>query len=323
MSEGDPLVTVIVPVFNGERWIERTLASASAQQYPRIEIVVVNDGSIDRTADVVAAAQSREPRIRLFSRPNAGLPATRNFAIAQGQGSLIAPLDADDLWHPEKLTRQVAAMQASPEIGLVYCWALEIDDNDLIIPPVRDGSNAHGRVLAELVATSNFIVSASNPLIRRSYLDAVGGYDASMRLGAEDWQFYLALARICEFAVVPAHLVGYRRTAGSMSKNVGAMQTAMENVSRWIMEKWPDMPENIKRQMIYRRNAFLAHLALTNNQFARALHYKMRSFEAQPAAFLTPSTLTFGARFLARLAGIRRASWPVRTPRIGFREFKA
>ena len=172
------LVSIIIPVFNGQRLIGRTLASAFQQTYQSLDIIVVDDGSTDQTARIVEAAATRDPRIRLFSRTHHGLSATRNFAIAQARGALIAPLDADDLWHPEKIALQVIAMQsASSRAGVVYCWSVDVDENDFIIPPIRDKCTAEGHVVAELAAQNNFLENGSVPLIRRSYIEAVGGYD--------------------------------------------------------------------------------------------------------------------------------------------------
>ena len=89
------------------------------------------------------------------------MAAARNLGVKIAQGSLIAPLDADDLWHRDKLVRQVAVMQASPKAGLVYSWAVEIDDNDYVIPPVRNGSTAEGNVFLELVSKAGIIDTAA------------------------------------------------------------------------------------------------------------------------------------------------------------------
>jgi glycosyltransferase involved in cell wall biosynthesis len=326
MALEEPLVTVVIPAYNGQRWIERTLASAISQTYYNLEIVVVDDGSTDQTATIVEQAASRDRRIRLLRQQNAGAPAARNFGIREARGTLIAPLDADDLWHPEKLARQVATLQASPPtVGLVYCWAVEIDENDLVIPPIRSGSTAAGNVMSELVAKAGIIDSASNPLIRRSYLDAVGGYDSNRTLGtdtAEDWKLYLALAEICEFAVVTAHLVGYRRLTGSMSRKIAKMEQGMELVARWIVEKWPNMPRETVRQMNYHKDIYLAHLALTTNDFSNAFHFQMRSYKTQPMALLTVESLKFYVRLVARMAGLKRSNLPLRAKPIAFKDLR-
>jgi glycosyltransferase involved in cell wall biosynthesis len=100
-------VTVVIPVYNGECFIDRTLASALAQTYDPLEVVVVDDGSTDRTPIIVEAAAARDNRIRLLRAQKSGVAAARNLGITEARGKLIAPLDADDLWHPEKIARQV------------------------------------------------------------------------------------------------------------------------------------------------------------------------------------------------------------------------
>jgi glycosyltransferase involved in cell wall biosynthesis len=322
VPQDNPLVSVVIPVRNGERLIGRTLKSVVAQTYREIEIIVVDDGSTDQTGEVVEASAPKCRPLRLFRRPHSGLPATRNFGINKSNGEFIAPLDSDDLWHPEKIARQVEAIKASPKIGLVYCWTVDIDENDFVIPPVREKNVVEGNALAEVVAKAGVVECASTPLIRRSCLDAIGGYDSDQRLGAEDWKLYLALAEICDFAVVRAHLVGYRRSHGSMSRNVAAMAQAMESVSGWIMDRWHDMPSDVRQQMIYHINGYLAHQALTNNQFAEALRYQVKGYVARPAALLEPSSLTFAARVIARATGAGRAIRLFRSKPVHFDDFR-
>ena len=166
-----------------------------------IEVVVVDDGSTDRTATLVEAAAARDNRVRLFRTQKSGVAAARNFAISQARGKLIAPLDADDLWHPEKIARQVGLMQSSsPKVGLVYCWSIKIDEDDFLIwlPPAAPQpavarSAPQGRVMAEL-ALSNFIGNSSSPLIKRSCIEEVGGYDENLqpqvrKIGNYIWPF--------------------------------------------------------------------------------------------------------------------------------------
>jgi glycosyltransferase involved in cell wall biosynthesis len=312
MSSSNPLVSIVVPVLNGERSVERALNSALAQTYDPIEIIVVDDGSTDRTIAIVEAMASRDRRIRLFRRPHSGVSASRNFGAGQARGTLLAPLDADDLWHPDKLSAQVAAMLASPGIGVVYSWAVEIDENDFIILPIRNGRTASGDVLHEVAAKAGIIDSGGNSLIRRSCFEAVGGYDAGLRY-AEDWKLYLALAEICEFAVVPLHHVGYRRTTRSASRNVAAMAEGMELVSRWIVARHPDMPAKVIREMAYSRNCYLAHLAMTTNQLRSALRHQMMAYAALPVEIFSSASLIFVARLIARLLGLRRSTFAVPT----------
>ena len=303
----DGLVSVVIPGYNGERFLGPTLASALAQTYQPIEIVVVDDGSTDGTAAVVEAAATDDSRIRFFRRRNSGVAATRNFGIGQARGSLIAPLDNDDLWHPEKIAREVKVMLASsPKVGLVYCWSVAIDENDFVILPVRRKIAIQGHVTAEL-AKGNFIETSSSPLIKRSCIDAVGGYDATLKPhGADDWKLYLALSEFCEFAVVPEYLVGYRQFAGSLSRDVAAMEQSTELVARWLYEKWPDLPEKLRRERKYKTCVYLAQLALDNNNFSAALRYRAQAYKVRPLGLPERSAFEFAVRFLARKLGLRR-----------------
>jgi glycosyltransferase involved in cell wall biosynthesis len=316
----DPLVSILVPVRNGERLVGRTLASAQAQSYGALEIIVVDDGSTDGTAAVIEALAARDPRIRLFRRANAGVSASRNFAASHARGSMLAPLDADDLWHRDKLTRQVAAMQSSPKVGVVYSWSLEIDEDDSVIFPVRDGRTAAGNVLFEVVAKAGIIDSGGNSLIRRSCFEAVGGYDESLRYG-EDWKLYLSLAEICEYAVVAERHVGYRRTTSGASRNLEAMAAGLEQVSRWIVERRPELPTDVIGEMIYNRCCYVTHLAFTTNNLAAALRYQARGFAARPAELLSSAPWIFSARLLARFFRVRRSDLPTRQRRISFYDF--
>ena len=122
------LVSVIVPAYNAAATIGETLRSALAQTYPQLEVLVVDDGSTDATADIVRSFVARDPRVRLLQQANAGVAAARNLAIAQSRGAYVAPLDADDLWHPQKIALQLEALRrGGPRVGVVYCWWRVID----------------------------------------------------------------------------------------------------------------------------------------------------------------------------------------------------
>ena len=298
--------------------------SVLRQTYQPIEVVVVDDGSTDQTPTIIEAAAARDNRIRSFRTQNSGVAAARNVAIREARGGLIAPLDADDLWHPEKIARQAEVMRnSSARVGLVYCWSLDIDENDRIIPPIRDKCMAEGNVIEELAAKNNFLENGSVPLIRRSYLDAIGGYELRPTYtGSEDWKLYFTLAEICEFAVVPSHLVGYRRLSTGMSRNVAAMERSIDEVEEWILQRSPNLPAKIKRQMFYHSNGYLAYLALSNNDFGDAARYHLKSLKAEPSALLSASNLTFGIRFLARQLGITRSALPFSAPHVSFNEFQ-
>jgi glycosyltransferase involved in cell wall biosynthesis len=326
MSLESTLVSIVIPVHNGERFLERTLASALAQTYNPIEVIVVDDGSTDQTPSVVEAAASHDGRVRFFRMAKTGVAAARNLGIAKSHGQLVAPLDADDLWHPEKIARQAAVMRASPAtVGLVYCWSVDIDENDFLIHPIRNKSTIQGQVTSEL-AKGNFLENSSSPLIKRSFLDAVGGYDTTLiPHGAEDWKLYLALSAICDFAVIPEHLVGYRQSTGSLSRNVAGLAQSIELVDRWLSERWPNLPEGLARQRLYYSGICLAHRALDNNQFVAAMRYGASALKARPDALLDRSTLEVVGRLFFRMTGLRRPMFKRLhlRPSVSFRDFQS
>src|SRR5215813_10088973 len=110
-----PLISCIVPVFNGERYLRETLDSILRQTYQPLEVIVADDGSTDGTAALVA---SYGPQITYLRQPHAGPAAARNSGLSRAWGEFIAFLDADDLWHPEKLARQMARFRARPDLDL-------------------------------------------------------------------------------------------------------------------------------------------------------------------------------------------------------------
>jgi len=231
MAESLPLISVIIPAFNAEAFVGETLASVGRQTYRNIEVVVVDDGSTDGTAEIVEAEARRDGRFRLLRQAHKGVAAARNLAIAESAGEYIAPLDADDIWHPENLERQARCLRALPNtVGLVYAASVCIDERGRPIGGLHSDGYS-GNVLLELIC-SNFLANASSPLIRRTCLDRVGGY-ADLRKyaqGSEDWDLYLRIAEQYEFGVVPEILIGYRQARGSLSASYRAMEASHARV---------------------------------------------------------------------------------------------
>jgi glycosyltransferase involved in cell wall biosynthesis len=322
----DPLVSVVIPVYNGERYLRRTLESALAQTYNPLEVIVVDDGSTDGSPDIITTISARDSRMRSFRKKNGGVASARNYGISQARGNLIATMDGDDLWHPGKIARQVSVLNALPaNVGLVYCWAIEIDEDDAVIPPARDiaaKQTFRGHVTTEL-AIENFVETSSIPLFRRAFFERVGGYDVELPQGAEDWKLYLALSEICEFEVIPEYLVGYRQYSASLSRDASGMAASQDGVIRWLTEKWPSLPEEIKRERTYRADCYLATKALSNNKFRQAVYFRARAHKARPEKLLGFENIAFAARLLLRTIGLSPGGFRHGRSAVSFQDFIA
>jgi len=174
----------------------------------------------------------------------------RNCAIAEAQGQFIAPLDADDLWHPEKIERQLAAIRQSPRIGCVTTWFCTLDEESRVLWKPEDGVGWTGYVLPALVL-ENFAGCASSPLMRRECVLKAGGYDPDLYArnaqGCEDWKLLLTIARHSDLAVLALPLTGYRQTPDGMSENYWSMLRSYDLVMSEIMQQCPEIPAKVFR----------------------------------------------------------------------------
>ncbi len=172
-----PLVSCIVPVFNGERFLREAIESILAQTYPCLEVIVVDDGSTDGTSSVVASLGERVTYVR---QDNAGPATARNRGIREARGEFVAFLDADDLWLDTKIAKQIARFQARPELayGVTLTqnfWEAEAQEEEERLAGHRRSAPIPGYVTQTL-------------LVRREWLEATGGFNTSLAHGdAADW----------------------------------------------------------------------------------------------------------------------------------------
>ena len=252
-SAGEPLVSVIVPSWNSERTLLATLESAAAQTHRNLEIVIVDDGSTDSTAAVASQFCEREPRARLVSKENGGLSSARNFGISKARGRWLAPIDADDLWHPTKIEKQLALALASPEpVGFVYCWYRQVDQAGRVIGtgprvPLR------GHVFSQL-GYLNAVENGSALLLSRKAIEKVGGYDESLP-ALEDVMLQLRVAAQYPIDLVTEHLVGWRRHTTNMSSNVDLIRNCSGEVYARLFAERAPLPRMAAR-WVRARNAF-------------------------------------------------------------------
>ncbi|MEN9935455.1 MAG: hypothetical protein RLZZ387_2034 [Chloroflexota bacterium] len=208
------LVSVIMPTYNYGRFLARAVESVLAQTWGDLELIIVDDGSTDGTPEV--AAGLRDPRVRYVRQPNQGPSAARNTGIARARGEYLAFLDADDVWLPEKLARQVALLAARPEAALVYGGCVYVDERGAVLR--RVAARLRGNLFVPLLRENVISGSASSALARVVCVRQVGGFPAGLH-GNEDWLLWLRLAARWEVEAVDAVLAQITVHAASASTN--------------------------------------------------------------------------------------------------------
>lgn len=211
MSVCDPetSVSVIVPARNAARWLAAALGSMQKQTFRNFELVVVVEGdSVDATADIVAAHAAADPRMRLMRNEGRGLVAALQTGLSCTHAPLVARMDADDVAHPERLSRQVAFLHARPDVALVGTQVQLIDANGQPLGK-RTFFPTEPAELARSLVTRGCTIRHPTVLMRRTALDAVGGYRAAVE-HAEDYDLWLRLAERFALANLPEVLLEYR-----------------------------------------------------------------------------------------------------------------
>lgn len=239
-------VTVIIPAFNAEATITETLQSVSSQTYKQLEIIVVDDGSTDRTADLIRAHGRQDPRLRLLQQRNRGVAVARNAGLMIARGEYIACIDADDLWLPTKIEKQLAVFEAATSpLAFVYTGYRVIDENDRILRNHRTLTDVSGQTLCRQLAT-NFFSNVSSLMAPAQLVRYWGGYETRLRAwgieGAEDFLMQLRLATLGPVGCCREALVGYRMHAKNMSRAIDKAAESNLRAIALIAEEEPSIP---------------------------------------------------------------------------------
>ncbi len=242
------LVSVVVPAYNAARTLDETLRSVRGQTHTKLEIIVVDDGSIDDTAALALRHADADPRVKVIRQKNAGVAAARNTGWRAARADIVALIDSDDLWAPEKIERQLQALeQGGPDTGLVYCFFVRIDAQGMMSEKANPKPYA-GDVLDQILE-DNFVGNGSSMLVRKKIIADCGGFDESLHAagaqGCDDYLFCCRAAEICRYAVVPDFLVGYRDMPGSVSASVKKMLRSWILSADQMLARRPDKRSNI------------------------------------------------------------------------------
>jgi hypothetical protein len=289
-----PLTSVVIPAYNAELFLERTLRSALRQTHSNLEVIVVDDGSIDKTRVIAEAAAATDDRVRIISVPNGGVAKARNIGIAEANGEFVAFLDADDLWHPTKIELQLVAMSRSGDYqpAAVYTFSRTIDTDDRVTGSgnrvVLSGYSFARHLYAKPVGNGSSI------LVRREAAIVAGGFDSTWAAsgigGCEDLDFELRIAAKYPITAIGLYLVGYRQYPGNMSSNNLAMALgAISTVDRHI-ELCPELPDWAARA---------ARAAISEYALAKLLGAGHRTLLLQELARLFRTDFVRGLNFAA------------------------
>ncbi|MFV0368734.1 MAG: glycosyltransferase family 2 protein [Hyphomicrobiaceae bacterium] len=320
MPEKDPCVSVVVPLYNTARYIDSTLQSILAQTFRDFEVVVVNDASSDEGPQIVAAVMERDQRVRMVTQDNRGLAGARNSGIRAARGRYIALLDADDLWHPEKLQRHVAHLEANQDVGVSYSPSKFIDDEGhelgLQQSPKLDG------VDAAHVFCRNPVGNGSAPVIRRAALDEVAffitalegarecWFDESFRQ-SEDIEMWTRMAALTHwrFAGIPEALTYYRVNTGGLSADVEKQFESWSRMRDKIATIAPRLvAAHGQRAEAYQRR-YLARRLVMNGEGRKALRYVWQGLCLHPSQLIEEPARTLATMATVLVLAILPSKW--------------
>ena len=241
MEKSAPLVSVLLPVFNGEKYLAEAIESILTQTLTDFEFIIIDDGSTDGSAAIIADSARRDQRILpLRHERNRGQASALNTALARARGDYIAGMDADDISLPERLRQQAEFLDSRPDIGAIGIGGRIVDADlkklDSLVYPQH-----HGQIVMNLFLGMKSFLGAG-AMLRRELLLAVDGYDPGALV--RDWELWSRLAHKTRFANMPAELYLYRQHGASMTsthkqqltENWHAIQAA------WLEKLWGSAP---------------------------------------------------------------------------------
>jgi glycosyltransferase involved in cell wall biosynthesis len=278
MSQNLPLVTAVIPVYNGERFLFETIESVLAQTYPNIECIVVNDGSTDDTGKVV---QSFGDKVRYFEKPNGGVSSARNLGIEKAEGELIAFLDADDLWQPEKIEKQVALYREHQDVGMIYSGVRLVNETGIVHGEIKDGFDRDPLVRILMLETPVYLTMTA--LVPRKVLSIVGGFDERLSTSA-DADLACRIAMRFEMLAIDEALADYRQHAAQMHLNLAALENDMNLVFQKVFdsEPIPDRIRGLRPEANASLECTLAIANLSQSRFRKGVTHLWKAFSSHP-----------------------------------------
>lgn len=293
-----PLVSVIIPAFNAEKYIRQAVTSALAQTIRDIEVIVVDDGSTDGTESVINALTDK--RVKYLYQENRERSAARNHGIAMAAGEYLAFLDADDWWEPTKLEKQLALFENNPLLGLAGCWLQPIAPGGELLPSLKgslDPSETNGASVFERLLFGGLPGPGSTVIVPRSVIAETGDFRTDLRYG-EDWEFALRTAAHRLVGFVPEPLVYYRVYGLYMPpkmNQLGQQSAFPQIVMAGLREAGLSIDAPLSKRALARAyyygglvDAGVGDYAATNERFMRAKELDESLFIGKRPALIEP-----------------------------------
>ncbi|SHN27621.1 glycosyltransferase family 2 protein [Chitinophaga sp. CF418] len=235
------LISVVIPCYNDGAYLHEAIASIRRQDYPNYEIIVVNDGSTD-AATLKVLDEVVAPDVQVLHKENGRMASARNYGIRHAKGRIIAALDSDDYFGDTFFKKAMAILDARKEIGVVTSY-IQLFGAERLVSKPRGGTDV------------NFLFGNQCPacaIYRRECWEDIGGFDEAMKLGYEDWEFYIRVTRHgWKIEVIPERLLFYRQTKKSTYRN-DTRPNVVELVD-YIVNKHQDWYLDMIKQLIVRR----------------------------------------------------------------------
>jgi glycosyltransferase involved in cell wall biosynthesis len=275
----NPTVSVIIPAYNAAPWIAETIDSVLNQTFQDFEVIVVDDGSTDGTAEIVKNYKSQ---VQYLYKNNGGVGSARNTGIRAARGRYIACVDADDLWLPEKLEVQTQLLQTEPSLAWVYSDGLIFENNSnqnlhLFSP---SASMISGDVLRPLLLQD--FIPCPTPVIRRDIFENVGFFEEDMSLqSVADWDMWLRISAKYPVGFIDKPLVKYRRHSTSMT-STSIIERSLKSrltVIEGAILRDPERLGNLRQQAIANIYMTLGHLVMSRGNRLEAREMYLHSIQ--------------------------------------------
>ena len=298
-----PTVSVVIPMHDAEQWILETLTSIDAQTHPVLECIVVNDGSTDDGPDLVRGfAATSGLAVRMIDGPCTGVAAALNRGIAAARGDLVALMDADDLWHPDKVLHQVRHLDDTGASVSISGFEM--------FPGGRDGvrwvvahDDADRAVHHWLAMEGDGMLISSTALIRRDAFGVIGLFDLDFSVSA-DLEFMIRAVRLSTVAALPEALCEYRLHPGQMHRRTDDLISDMARLHRAMDGR--DSKAAVRCHA--NRHAHHGYRLLLEGDWRRALAELLAALRLQPASIVRIPAAASGRRLLRRRQGRRQTS---------------